>query len=130
GLVFAVFEPSLRSEAVSVLLPELLKVTLKVLVPDVRGALAGSVALLSEDVIPTLSVMVLIWFQFASTALTVTLKAMAAVCVDGLPVFPVALPGDAASPGTSSCSFTNTPALTVIAGLVLAVMPACVMAEA
>src|SRR6516165_9280128 len=66
--------------------------------------------------------LVLITFQFASTALTVTLKAVPAVCAEGVPVLPVLLPGAAVSPGTRSCNFANAPALTVIAGLVLLVL--------
>ena len=60
-------------------------------------------------------------FQFASTALTVTVNAMPAVRALGAPVLPVALPGDAVSPGTNNCSFANAPAFTVTLGLVLAV---------
>ena len=52
-------------------------------------------------------------FQLASTALTVTLKAPPEVRAVGVPVLPVAVPGAAVSPGTSICSFTNAPAVTV-----------------
>src|SRR5262249_10062822 len=41
---------------------------------------------------------------------------------EGVPVLPDALPGDAVSPGTSSCSLLNAPALTVIDGDVFAVL--------
>jgi hypothetical protein len=57
----------------------------------------------------------------ASTALTVTLNAEPAVCAEGVPVLPVALPGAAVSPGSSSWSFVKAPGLTVVAGLLLAV---------
>ena len=67
---------------------------------------------------------VLTRFQLASTALTVTLKALPAVSVLGVPVLPEALPGEALSPGTSSCSLAKAPGLTVREGLVLAVVPA------
>ena len=36
-----------------------------------------------------------------------------------MPVLPVAVPGAAVSPGINTCNFTNGPALTVTAGLVL-----------
>ena len=48
---------------------------------------------------PTVSVEVT-GFQFASTALTVTLNVAPAVCAYGVPVLPVALPGAAVSPGS------------------------------
>src|SRR5436190_1479828 len=121
GLVFAVLVASVMSEAVIVQLPTLLKVTAKVLVPPVRAALAGWVSLASVVVMPTVSVL-LARFQFASTALTVTLKAVPAICAAGVPVLPVALPGAAVSPGATSCSFTKAPALTVMDGLVLALL--------
>jgi hypothetical protein len=54
--------------------------------------------------------------------LTVTLNEVPAVCAEGVPVLPVALPGSAVSPGTSSWSFVKAPALTVIDGDVLAVL--------
>ena len=50
-----------------------------------------------------------------------TLKAVAAVCAFGVPVLPVAVPGDAVSPGASSCSLVNGPAVTVVDGLVFGV---------
>ena len=69
-------------------------------------------------------------FQFASTALTVTENDVPAVRADGDPVLPVALPGEAVSPGVSSCSFANAPALTVIDGEVLAVFVPSLMSVA
>ena len=65
----------------------------------------------------TMSVMVLTRFQFASTALTVTVRAVPAVCAVGVPVLPLADPGAAVSPGISSCSLENAPAITVIDAL-------------
>src|SRR5213594_2571782 len=106
------------SEAVRVRLPAVLRVTLKVCVPALNAALAGMVALLSLEVIPTVS-LVLTMFQFASTALTVTVNAVPAVWAIGAPVLPVPVPAAAASPGTSNCSLAKAPALTVIGGLVL-----------
>ena len=88
-------------------------VTLKVCVPPTNAALGGSVALASLDAIPTMSVSVFFRFQFASTALTVTLNATPTVCDDGVPVLPEAVPGAAVSPGTKSWSFVNGPALTI-----------------
>ena len=65
--------------AVTVALPAVFKVTLNVWVPLLNVALTGSEALLSELVIPTVSLMELTRFQFASTALTVTAKEAPAV---------------------------------------------------
>ncbi len=45
-----------------------------------------------------------------------TEKAEPAFCVDAVPVLPVAVPGAAVSPGTSSWSFANAPAFTVVDG--------------
>ena len=97
--------------------------------PATSAAFAGSAAFGSVEVIPAVSVDETM-FQFASTALTVTENGVPAVRADGVPVFPVALPGAAVSPGTSSCSFVNAPALTVVEGEVLAVLVASVMSVA
>ena len=78
GLVLAVLLPSVLSVAVIVAVPPVFKVTLKVCVPAVKAAAAGSVALVSDEEIATVS-FVLTTFQLASTALTVTLKAVPAV---------------------------------------------------
>src|SRR5438045_1601090 len=120
GLVLAVLELSVASLAVAVAVPAVLKVRLKVRVPATNAVLPGTVALLSEELRLTASVILVTRFQLASTALTVRLKAAPAVCVLGVPVLPLAVPGAALSPGKSSCSLANAPALTVIAGLVLA----------
>ena len=117
GLVFPEIPALFASEDVTVQLPTVLSVTLRVLVPLIRAVFAGNVALASLEVIAIVS-FVLTTFQFASTALTETLKAVPAVCAAGVPVLPVAVPGAAVSPGASSCSFTNVPELTVIDGLV------------
>src|SRR5438034_635177 len=121
GLVFAVLLVSVMSEAVTVRLPAVLSVTLKFLVPAAKAVLAGKVAPVSLEVIPTRSVTVFTRFQFASTALTVTVKAVPAVRAVGVPILPVAVPGAAVSPGTNNCSFANAPALTVTLAPVLAV---------
>jgi hypothetical protein len=121
GLVLAVFVPSVMSVAVTVRDPTVFKVTLKVFVPATRAALAGNAAFTSLEEIPTWSATVLIRFQFASTALTVTLNGVPATCALGVPVLPVGVPGAAVSPGTKICSFANEPPPTLIDGLVLAV---------
>ena len=113
---------SVMSLAVRVALPTVFKVILKVLLPETRAALAGIVALLSDDVIATVSVPVLTTFQLASTALAVTLNAVPAVRAVGVPVLPLPVPGAAVSPGNKSCNFTKAAALTVIELLVLAVL--------
>src|SRR5437762_1138463 len=74
--------------------------------------------------------MLLTKFQFASTALTVTLKAAPAVCAVGVPVLPVTVPGAAVSPGTNNCNFTKAPVLTVMEGLVLGVLEPSVLSVA
>ena len=61
-------------------------------------------------------------FHCASTDRIVTVKTVPAVCAVGVPVLPVAVPGAAVSPGISSCSFVNAPAVTVVAGLVFGVL--------
>ena len=90
--------------------------------PATSAALAGSVAFASvdRDARPCRSTVTR--FQLASTALTVTLKAVPAVRALGVPVLPVAVPGAAVSPGSRIWSFANAPALIVVAGLVLAVI--------
>src|SRR5260221_9374564 len=102
---------------------------LKVCVPLVSAALLGRAALASLEVMPATS-LVLIKFQFASTALTVTLKGVPAVCAVDAPVLPVAVPGAASSPGTSNCSFAKAPTFTVIEGLVDEVLEISVVSVA
>src|SRR5215471_5219872 len=116
GLVFAVFDPLDRSEAVNVALPAVLNVTLRLCDPATKPAFAGSEALESDEVIPTVSVTFVKTFQFASTALTVTVRAVPAACATGVPVLPVAEPGAALSPGTSNCNFVKVAAPTEIEG--------------
>ena len=120
-LVLAALLPSLRSVAVTVKLPLVLRVTVKPCVPAANAALAGKVAVASLEVIPTVSATVFTRFQLASTALTVTLKESKGYCTVGVPVLPLTLPGDAVSPGTSNCSLAKAPATTVTLELVLAV---------
>src|SRR5215510_1463805 len=118
------------SLAVTVRDPAVANVTLNAFVPETSAALDGKVAALSLEVMPTVSVTDETTFQLASTALAVTLKAVPAVCVLGDPVLPLPVPGAAVSPGTNSWSFTNAPVLTVIEGLVLAVLLPSLMSVA
>jgi hypothetical protein len=129
GLVLAVLVPSVMSVAVTVQLPAVLRVTAKVPVPADIAALAGWVSFGSEVVMPTVWVL-LTRFQLASTARTVTLKAVPALCALGVPVLPVAVPGAAVSPGTSSCSLAKAAALTVIDGLLLSLLLPSLTSEA
>src|SRR5205823_103194 len=91
-----------------------------------RAALDGNTAFASLELTATASTTLLTTFQFASTALTVTLNAVPAVRAVGVPVLPFVVPAAAVSPGASNCSFTNGPAVTVVEGLVLAVLLASV----
>src|SRR5439155_3622598 len=88
GLVFAVLLVSVMSVAVTVWLPAVLSVTLKFRVPAANAVFAGKVAALSLEVIPAVSVTVFTRFQLASTALTVTEKAVPAVRAVGVLVLP------------------------------------------
>jgi hypothetical protein len=130
GLVLAGFVLSVVSLAVTVALPAVFNVTLKVFVPDTSGALLGMVALLSDDVIATVSLTVETTFQSASTALTLALNAVPAVSAEGEPVLPVAVPGAAVSPGINNCNFANAAELTVMEELVLAVFETSVASVA
>ena len=102
GLVFAVMPPLVISVAVTVRLPAVFSVTANVCVPDASAAFPGRVALVSDEVIPTVSVAVVTTFQLASTPFTVTVNCVPAACAVGLPVFPLADPADAVSPGIRS----------------------------
>src|SRR2546422_1021002 len=118
ALVLAVLVPSDASDAVTVCVPVVLSVTLKFFVPTTSAAFDGRTAFESDEVMPTVSVTLVIKFQFASTALTVTVNATAACCAVGEPVLPVALPGAAVSPGARICNLLNAPAPTVMDGQV------------
>src|SRR6266478_6551766 len=121
-LVPAVLLPSVTSLAVSVCVPAVWRVTLKLWVPATNAVLGGNVPLASEELIPTVSATVLTVFQFASTALTTTLNGVLAAWVMGVPVLPVLVPGAAVSPGTRICSLVKGPELAVMAELVFAVL--------
>src|SRR5258708_6875079 len=95
---------------------------LKLLVPVGRGATGGSDSNGSVEVMFMVLGTVAATFQQASPELTVTLYPVPALSALGVPVLPLDAPGAAVSPGTSNCSFTNEPALTLIAGLVLVIL--------
>src|SRR5437763_13226655 len=101
GLVLAVLLPSDTSLAVSVKLPLVLKATSKDRVPFTSGEVAGKVALVVEEPMPTVSLTLVSTFQLASTAFTVTLNVVAAISAPGVPVLPLAVPAAALSPGAS-----------------------------
>src|SRR5439155_16448074 len=115
--------PSLMSVAVTVREPTVLSVTLKVGEPETSAASAGKTALLSDEVIRTVSVAFVVRFQLASTELTVTLNGVSAVWAVTVPLLPVALPGEAVWAGTRICSLANGPAMTATAELVLLATP-------
>src|SRR5437868_5378082 len=77
-LVLALMPGVVTSEAVTLALPAVLAVTLKVFAPFTRAALAGKPALRSFEVIATVS-LVVTKFQLASTALTVRVNGVPAV---------------------------------------------------
>src|SRR5947209_5587687 len=107
--------------AVTVSAPAVLNVILNDAEPPASGALDGSTAFASLDVIATLSFVVM-RFQLASTAFTDTLNDDPAVCAFGVPALPVALPGTADSPGAKTCNLVKAPAFTTVGGLVLGVL--------
>ena len=120
---------SVTSFAVTVWVPAVLKVRFKFAVPAFKAVLTGKPAFGSEHVTPIMSLTELITFQFASTALTVTLKAVPAACGIGDPDFPVAVPGAALSPGINNRNFVNAPELTAMPGLMLAGIEGWVMSD-
>src|SRR6266404_3845763 len=108
----AALELSETSVAVTVFVAGSLSVTLNCRVPAASAAFAGNVAVKSVELIPTVSVVVATMFQLASTALTVTLKAVSGDWTLGVPVLPLAVAGAAVSPGANTCNCVNGPALT------------------
>src|SRR6266567_5026777 len=130
GLVLGVLEGWLTSEAVTEALPAVFRLTLRISVPLSSGPLAGKLALLSDEVRPTVSVALVTRFQLASTPFTVTLKALPAVCAVGAPVLPVALPGEALSPGARTCSLVKAPGRTWSGAVVEFWIAGWVMSEA
>src|SRR5260370_36961841 len=109
-LVLAAIPEWVTSDAVTVWPPEVFRVTLNVCVPALRAALTGSTALASLEVMAAVS-LVLITFQLASTALTVTVKAAPMVCELGVPVLPLPVPGAAVLPGASTWNCAKAAAL-------------------
>src|SRR4030095_14762848 len=85
----------------------------KLRVPPTSGALAGSVALTSLEVMPIRSADVFTEFQLASTAFTVTVKGASTAWALGAPDLPLAVPGADVSPGARICSLAKAPALTM-----------------
>ena len=130
GEVLEVMRGFVLFELVRVALPAVRRVTLKVLAPPTRMALAGKVAFVSLELMPTVSTTLVSRFQLVSTALTVTLNTVPAVCEAAVPVLPLLDPAAAVSPGTKSCNLANAPALTEIEGLVLAVLVPSLMSLA
>ncbi len=118
ALVPAVFVPSVTSLAVSVCVPAVRSSTENVPLPADSAASAGSTAAPSLELRWTTSLTAPATLKKASTACTCTSKAAPAVCDEGVPVLPLAVPGAAVSPGTSTCSFVKAPALTENAALV------------
>src|SRR5205814_4944733 len=92
GLVLCATAPLLTSVALTVAVPAVLSVTLKLRVPPTSAASLGKVALVSDEVISTVSVTLVTRFQNASTALTVIMNTAPAVCALGAPVLPLAVP--------------------------------------
>src|SRR5207247_1763889 len=122
GLVLGVRAGWVISDAVKVAVLAVLRVTLKAFVPATSAALAGKVALLSLEVMPKVSVTLVTRFQSASTARTVTEKAVPAVSALAVPVLPAGVPGAAVSPGTSNCNLAKAPARRGMDELVLGVL--------
>ena len=111
GLLLPVIPTRVTSAAVTVALPAVLSVRLKFLVPLTSAVLAGNTALASVEESATVS-LVFTTFQFASTALTMTLKAVPAAWAEGVPVLPLTVPGAADSPGASNCNLVKDPGAT------------------
>ena len=103
-----VIVPFVRSEAVSVWLPTVPRITLKARKPFVSTLVSGVFAAPSPDVTRTLSPLGSGFHQL-SVACTEALNARPAVWVTGLPVRPETLPGSAVSPGTRIWSRANSP---------------------
>ena len=113
--VLAVLVPSVLLVAVIAQEPGVLKVILKVLVPETKAAFTGNIAAPSVVSIAIVFPGALdTTFQKASTAFTVTVNELTVVCPVGVPVFPLPVPGAAVSPGNSICNLANAPGLTVM----------------
>src|SRR5688572_13364966 len=117
GLVCPRIEPFVRSATVSVWVPTVLRVTFNERNPFTSAPLTGVLAAPSLEVMRTLSALGT-WFHQASVDHTLTANACPALCDDGVPVLPVALPGSAASPGTISWTRENAAGCTTNGSLV------------
>jgi len=113
--VLGVIVPLKTSVAVTVCVPAALPVTLKVLDPETKAALFGNIAFRSLHVMATVSV-ILIRFQFVSTARTVTVNDEPAIWAEGEPVLPVVVPGAGVSPGIKSCNCATGPTAIMVKG--------------
>jgi len=91
---------------VIVAVPAVTIVTVNIFTPLTTSAEAGSVSLTSEVVNATVAKEFTAIFHKSSTAFTVTLNATPAVRAPGVPVYPSALPGEAVTPGSRTCSMT------------------------
>src|ERR1051325_456171 len=113
ALVAAVFEGSVASEAVTAALGVVRSVRLNVWLPPLNAASGGNVELVSLEVSCTVSMTLVIKFQFPSTALMVMLNEAPAVCATAVPALLFVVPGAAVSPGTNSCTLLNPAGTTV-----------------
>jgi hypothetical protein len=103
--------PSVLSSAKTWNVPAALNVTWKERVPAFNEAVAGRVALASEERIEIALVTVVTVAQVSSHARTVTVNGTPATCAVGVPVLPLPVPGAADSPGSSTCSRVYGPAI-------------------
>src|SRR5262249_8971070 len=103
---------SLKSVAETMFVPGTLEVSGNCQAPADSRAFAGKVAIASLEAILTRSVTLFIRFQLSSTALTVIVNCTSGAWANGVPDFPVTLPGANVSPGASTRSLVNGPALT------------------
>src|SRR5882724_4699830 len=126
GLVLGVLVPSVRSLAVRVKLPLVLKKTVRLVVPVARAVAGGRVAVGSLALRATVSLTVLTRFQKGSTALTVTAKLVPTTWALGVPVTPLVVPGSAVWPGASSCNLVKAAGLTTMLSEVAPVKPLAV----
>ena len=119
-----VIPPLETSVAVSVRpLPAKTFVTTNVAVPELNAVFAGIIALASFAAARCTVSPDDTTFQFASTALTVTLNPLPAVRVVGAPVLPGAKPGVPVSPGSNNCNCTSAPGVMLTLALVPVFVP-------
>src|ERR1043165_5180289 len=104
ALVPGALPESVMSVAVTVYVPGVLNITLNTCDPCDKGPSGSIAAPGSELVIWTVSVTVGRTNHWSFTALTVTVTAVPTVTEAGEPVFPVAVPGAAVSPGSNTCN--------------------------